>query len=163
MQDVIEQEITINADLERVWELITQPGWWVPTEQPQPADRTPGSVTVRESEKYGRFPVQVVEMRPRTYAAFRWASQFPGEELTDGHSTLIEFFVQDESGEAAGGGGGAGGGEVTGGGVTVRVRESGFAGLDAPEEVRRSGLSSNTEGWQLELAGLRKRSEADAG
>jgi uncharacterized protein YndB with AHSA1/START domain len=151
MQNVIEQEITINAGLDRVWELVTAPGWWVPTEQPQSADRTPGSVTVRESEKYGRFPVQVVEMRPRTYAAFRWASQFPGEELTDGHSTLIEFFVQDGSGESSGDG------------VTVRVRESGFAGLAAPEEVRQSGLRSNTEGWQMELADLRKQSEAETG
>jgi uncharacterized protein YndB with AHSA1/START domain len=143
MQNVIEQEITINASLERVWDLVTEPGWWVPTEKPAPADRAPGSTTVRESEKYGSFPVQVVEMTPRTYAAFRWASQFPGEELADGHTTLIEFFVQDESDN-----------------VRVKVRESGFAELEAPQEVREAGFKDNTGGWQLELADLRKRSEA---
>jgi uncharacterized protein YndB with AHSA1/START domain len=145
MQNVIEQEITINASLERVWDLVTEPGWWVPTEQPQPVDRTPGSTTVRVSEKYGRYPVQVVEMKPRTYAAFRWASQFAGEELADGHTTLIEFFVQDEAEN-----------------VRVRVRESGFAELEAPEEVRRAGLKSNTEGWHIELAELKERSEEAA-
>lgn len=146
MQNVIEQEITINAGLERVWDLVTEPGWWVPTQEPVPADRTPGSVTERVHEKYGRFPVQVVEMKPRTYASFRWASQFPGEELAEGHTTLIEFFVQNEAT----------------GGVRVKVRESGFAELDAPEEVRESGLKSNTEGWGIELADLGKRAESAA-
>jgi hypothetical protein len=54
MQDRIEQEITISADLDRVWELVTRPGWWVPSEVEVPPDRTPGSLTVRSSEKWGR-------------------------------------------------------------------------------------------------------------
>ena len=145
MQDVIEQEISISASLERVWDLVTVPGWWVPTEEEIPVDRTPGSTTVRTSEKYGSFPVEVVEMNPRTYAAFRWASQFPNSELTAGHSTLIEFFVSETS-EA----------------VRVRVRESGFAHLDASEEIRQAGLKSNTEGWLLELGELKQHSEEAA-
>jgi uncharacterized protein YndB with AHSA1/START domain len=145
MQDVIEQEISISASLERVWDLVTEPGWWVPTETQAPVDRTPGSTTVRASEKYGEFPVQVIEMKPRTYAAFRWASQFPNTELAPGRSTLIEFFVSAE-----------------GDGVLVKVRESGFAQLDAPEETRKAGFESNTEGWRLELGELKTRGEAAA-
>jgi uncharacterized protein YndB with AHSA1/START domain len=145
MQDVIEQEISISASLERVWDLVTEPGWWVPTETQAPVDRAPGSTTVRASEKYGRFPVQVVEMRPRTYAAFRWASQFPNTELAPGRSTLIEFFVSAEAD-----------------GVLVKVRESGFAQLDAPEETRQAGVRDNTEGWRLELRELKTRGEAAA-
>jgi uncharacterized protein YndB with AHSA1/START domain len=143
MQDVIEQEISINASLERVWDLVTEPGWWVPTEAPTPADRTPGSTTVRNSEKYGTFPVEVAALNPHTYAAFRWASQFPNMELEPGHTTLVEFFVSE-------------GAE----GILVKVRESGFATLNAPEESREAGVRDNTEGWQLELADLKKRSEA---
>lgn len=146
MQNVIEQEITINAGLERVWDLVTEPGWWVPTQGQAPVDRTPGSVTERVHETYGRFPVQVVEVKPRTYASFRWASQFPGDELAEGRTTLIEFFVRDEAA----------------GGVRVKVRESGFAELDAPEEVRQAGLESNTEGWGIELTALGKRAESAA-
>ena len=145
MQDVIEDEVTINASLERVWELVTVPGWWVPTDMPVPVDRTPGSTTLRESEKYGRYPVQVVEFDPRTYAAFRWASQFPNEELGSGRTTLIEFFVEPQADA-----------------VLVKVRESGFAALEASEQVRQSGIDSNTEGWRTELGDLRKRSEAAA-
>lgn len=35
MQDSIERNITIAAPIERVWDLVTEPGWWVP-------DRCPG-------------------------------------------------------------------------------------------------------------------------
>jgi uncharacterized protein YndB with AHSA1/START domain len=34
MDDRIEREITISAPLERVWDLVTESGWWVPSDQP---------------------------------------------------------------------------------------------------------------------------------
>jgi hypothetical protein len=45
------------------------------------------------------------------------------------------------------------------GGVTVTVVESGFAALDAPEEVRQGGIKDNTGGWSLELGSLKDRAE----
>ena len=77
MQDTIERSIAINAPLERVWDLVTEPGWWVPSDAPVESDRTAGTVVVRESEKWGRFPVEVVELRPMSYAAFRWSTDLP--------------------------------------------------------------------------------------
>ena len=146
MEDVIEREITVNAGLDRVWDLVTRPGWWVPADVETPVDRTPGSRTVRESEKWGRFPVEVVQVDPKTYAAFRWASQFPGEDLAEGRTTLIEFFVAQMADA-----------------VKVTVRESGFAGLDAAEEVKQAGLAGNTDGWRLEMGSLKERAEVAAG
>jgi uncharacterized protein YndB with AHSA1/START domain len=141
MEDRIEQEITINADLDRVWDLVTRPGWWVPDTQGGAAtDRTPRSVTVRESERYGRFLVRVEKMDPKTYAAFRWASNFPGDEPGDGNSTLVEFFLKP-----------------AGGAVSVTLVESGFRAL--PEDVRESALKDNTSGWQQELAELKANAE----
>jgi len=142
MQDTIERSIAISAPLERVWDLVTEPGWWVPTDEPVTADRTPGSVVVRESEKWGRFPVEVVDLKPMTYAAFRWSSSFPGADLEAGKTTLIEFNL--EPGQD---------------GVTVSVRESGFSGLDAPDELKKQGIESNTDGWRMELDSLRTRAE----
>ena len=148
MPDRIEQQIVINAPLGRVWDLVSVPGWWVPTEVETEPDRTPGSQTVRESARWGRFPVEVVEIRPQSYAAFRWASQAPGADLAPGHTTLIEFFVGD-AGDA-------------GEGVTVTVVESGFAALDVPDEVRQSQLKDNTGGWSEELGSLRARAQEPA-
>jgi uncharacterized protein YndB with AHSA1/START domain len=142
MQDRIEQQVVINAPLDRVWELVSTPGWWVPSTIEEPADRTPGHQTVRQSEKWGRFPVEVVELRPRDYAAFRWASQSPGADLAPGNTTLVEFFVA--TAEDA---------------VSVTVVESGFGVLDAPDDVREKALKDNTGGWPEVLADLQKRAE----
>lgn len=125
-----------------MWDLVTEPGWWVPSDVQEPTDRTPGSRTVRVSEKHGRFPVEVVGIDPRTYVAFRWASQFPGEELAPGRTTLVEFAVAEVDG-----------------GVRVTVTESGFASLAAPEEVRADGLRDNAEGWEIMLGELRVEAE----
>jgi uncharacterized protein YndB with AHSA1/START domain len=143
MQDTIERSIDIAAPLDRVWELVTEPGWWVPSDTPTTADRTTGAVVIRESDKWGRFPVEVVELRPKTYAAFRWSPSFPGGDLTPGRTTLIEFTVTP-----------------TDQGVQVGVKESGFAELDAPAEVKAQSFESNSGGWEMELASLRDRSEA---
>ena len=48
MLDRIEREITIEAPLDRVWDLVT--GWWVPDERGLVGDRSPGATTVRSSE-----------------------------------------------------------------------------------------------------------------
>jgi uncharacterized protein YndB with AHSA1/START domain len=143
MDDSIEQEITINAPLDRVWELVSEPGWWVPSAVASAVDHTPGHQVVRETEKWGRFPVEVVRVEPKTYAAFRWASHAPGAELTPGNTTLVEF-------------------RVTTAGDTVRVTvvESGFAALDAPASVREQSWKENTGGWREELAGLKERAES---
>src|SRR5579875_799571 len=94
MNDRIEQEITINASLDRVWELVSRPGWWVPSEVEQPYELSPGAKTERISQKWGRFVIEVVRVEPQTYAAFRWASTFPGADVTPGNSTLVEFAVR---------------------------------------------------------------------
>ena len=145
MQDQIEREIVINAPLDRVWELVSEPGWWAPSDSPATADRAPGAVVVRESAKWGRFPVAVVTMTPQSYAAFRWASQFPGEDLVPGRTTLIEFHVSPVAD-----------------GVQVKVVESGFSALDAPESVRQAGFESNSGGWSEELASLARRAREAA-
>lgn len=140
--DRIEQDVTIHAPLDRVWALVTQPGWWVPTDVEESGDRVPGHRAVRETEKWGRFVVEVVRIEPQTYAAFRWASQFPGAELAPGKTTLVEFTVTPVADA-----------------VTVTVVESGFASLEASEEVRAAGVKDNTEGWRQELDALKARAE----
>jgi len=142
MHDTIERSIAISAPLERVWDLVTEPGWWVPADEPVTADRTPGVVVNRESEKYGRFPVQVVDLKPMTYAAFRWSSTYPNADLEPGRTTLIEFTLSPSDD-----------------GVTVSVVESGFAALDATDEQKRQGIEGNTDGWRMELDSLRTRAE----
>jgi uncharacterized protein YndB with AHSA1/START domain len=144
MEDRIEQQIVIGAPLDRVWALVSEPGWWVPSTVVAPVSHTPGHVVVRDTEKWGRYLVEVVRVDPKTYAAFRWASHEPSAELRPGTTTLVEFRVEpvDDA-------------------VRVTVVESGFATVDLPGDVREQAWKSNTGGWQEEMADLKDRAEKD--
>jgi uncharacterized protein YndB with AHSA1/START domain len=145
MQDRIERSIDIAAPLERVWQLVTEPGWWITESAETTADRTVGAVTHPPTDSGRDFPVQLVALTPQRHVAFRWASQFPDEKLTEARSTLIEFTLTPGAGT-----------------VRVDVVESGFAALDAPTEVRQAGIDDNSIGWEQMLALLRTHAEATA-
>jgi uncharacterized protein YndB with AHSA1/START domain len=86
--DRIERETLIAASPDRVWSLVTEPGFWV---APTGVEATTGETTVAHHDEYGDFPVRVEKIEPKTYVAYRWASAFTGQELRDGITTLIEF------------------------------------------------------------------------
>lgn len=134
MQDTITDSITIAAPIQRVWTLVSHPGWWLAAD-PDQVDDTPAPMAQR-------FPVETIDLQPPHRAVFRWASEFGGEPLQDGHCTIIEFTLHEANGM-----------------TTVTVVESGFASLAAPDETRRSAFEENTSGWVEELGYLKTRAE----
>jgi uncharacterized protein YndB with AHSA1/START domain len=141
VQDKIEREIHINAGIDRVWELVSLPGWWVGEGVDDGATFTDeGEYHVVTHPKHGRVPIKVETVQPQNYLAYRWASAFIGEEPTEGRGTLVEFWLSERDG-----------------GTQVRVVESGFAALAATDEVRQQQFEGNTEGWRFELDLLAKR------
>ncbi|MER8184800.1 SRPBCC domain-containing protein [Kitasatospora sp. NPDC094015] len=144
--DRIERETLIEASPERVWALVAEPGFWVA--DPAAVAGTvaeEGGTTVVEHPEYGRFPVRVEKVDPPTYLAYRWVSAFPGQELREDNSTLVEFTLAPE-----------------GGGTRLRVVESGFAALAGTEEVRDKAVEDNTGGWPQVLDAFKKRVEQPA-
>jgi uncharacterized protein YndB with AHSA1/START domain len=146
IDDRIERETLIAASPERVWPLVAEPGFWVAEEG------TVSGTVAREGEtvlakhpEYGEFPVRVEKVQAPTYIAYRWASAFPGQELKEGNSTLIEFTLTEEAG-----------------GTRLRVVESGFSALDASEEIAGRALRDNTDGWPQVLDAFRVRAEQSA-
>ncbi len=141
MEDRIEQRITIRATQDKVWQLVTRPGWWLPGSI---ADRgqAPGQVSVGYGGDARPYVIDIVRLEPRGYASFRWASRFGGAEPSPGRATLVEFYLRPV-------------GDETG----VTVVESGFTSLDLPEALREDERKGNKGGWQYELAGLRTRAE----
>lgn len=134
--DRIERSINIDAPAERVWELISRPGWWInegAIVEQEVEDR--GDHVVVRNPPDGEFTVYVVSLDPPCTAAFRWYSG----EREDGTQppTLVELTVEPRQGH----------------GVTLTVVESGFAAL-SPER-RDSALPENTAGWEEELAAAR--------
>ncbi|GAB3977008.1 SRPBCC family protein [Actinoallomurus acanthiterrae] len=142
-EDRIERDILITASLERVWSLVAEPGFWIADKSTLPGRvAKEGESVVARNAEFGDFPVRVEKVDPSSYLAYRWASAFPGEELREENSTLVEFTLSLE-------------GDKT----RIRVVESGFASLAGSEELRRQAVKFNTSGWSLSFDALKKRAE----
>ncbi|WP_331766423.1 SRPBCC domain-containing protein [Embleya sp. NBC_00896] len=142
-EDRIERETLIEAPLERVWSLVAQPGFWVADKASLAGTLAKaGESMVARNPEHGDFPVRVEKVEPPTYLAYRWASAFPGEELREDNSTLVEFTLTAE-------------GDKT----RLRVVESGFAALAGSQELRSQAVQNNSGGWPQELDALKARAE----
>ncbi|MGC4959534.1 SRPBCC domain-containing protein [Actinomadura citrea] len=139
----IERETLIAASLERVWSLVADPGFWVADVPGPPGGAAEGESMVVKNAEHGDFPVRVEKVEPPTYVAYRWVSAFPGEELRDDNSTLVEFTLTAEGGK-----------------TRLRVVESGFAALTGSEDLRRKAVEDNTGGWPQVLDAFKTRVES---
>ncbi|PXX70596.1 uncharacterized protein YndB with AHSA1/START domain [Nocardia tenerifensis] len=141
--DKIEHEVDINASVARVWELVSDTGWWVGDGDRSGQTRSrEGDFEVIEDPKYGRFPIRVEQQEPSEYASYRWASSFRGETPGDGNSTLVEFRLAEHDG-----------------GTRVRVTESGFSTLALSDEQRAKALEENKGGWKMQMDVLKANAE----
>jgi uncharacterized protein YndB with AHSA1/START domain len=142
--DRIEREIVIAAAPERVWPLVAEPGFWATDDESVRGTQVtePGPVVARHSE-HGEFPMRVEKVDPPTYLAVRWVSAFPGEDLREENSTLVEFFLTPE-----------------GAGTRLRVVESGFESLATSEDNRITVVEDHTGGWEQCFATLADRAVA---
>ncbi|WP_049576103.1 SRPBCC domain-containing protein [Streptomyces sp. SBT349] len=141
--DRIEREIAIAAPAERVWDLISRPGWFIndgAVIEHRIEDR--GDLHIVHDPVHGAFPIRTESLDPPRYAAFRWLAE-EGEGGGGAASTLVEFWIDD----------------ARDGGVVLRVVESGFSSLGGSEEDRRRRIEENTEGWVTELAAARSFSD----
>ncbi len=127
-QDRIERQIDIDAPAEKVWGLISTPGWWI--NEGVVGDNQierQGDLDVVRHEKWGEFAILTVLLDAPRHAAFRWMPD-PGGDPAQG--TLTEFWIEDRDG-----------------GVVLKVSESGFDSLDVTEEKRRAMFADNSHGW----------------
>ncbi|GAA2757401.1 hypothetical protein [Actinopolymorpha rutila] len=137
--DRIEREIMIDAPIERVWSLVSEPGWWIGDgDRSKQTVTREGDLVVVEFQPYGRFGVLPIAADAPAYVSFRGNAD-PGELPGEDNSTLVEFFLTEKDG-----------------GTLVRVVESGFDTMYPSPEGRADALRGNTQGWELQL-GFAKR------
>ena len=141
-QDSIEREVTIEAPVERVWSVITEAqhlGRWFGDAGAEIDLRPGGQLTMRwESGDTARARVEAVEPPHRfAYRWFHYSHDDDGGEHTPANSTVVEFTLTPE-------------GRAT----RLRVVESGFATLDASDDVKRADLEGNVRGWRHEIGEL---------
>jgi uncharacterized protein YndB with AHSA1/START domain len=139
--DRIERETLIAATPERVWALVAEPGFWATDDESiRGAVVAEGQSLVARHSEHGDFPMRVEKADPPHYLAYRWVSAFPGEELREDNSTLVEFFLTPE-----------------GNGTRLRVVESGFAILPTSDANRRNVINDHTSGWEHCVTALTAR------
>jgi uncharacterized protein YndB with AHSA1/START domain len=137
----IEREVLIDAPLDVVWSVITEPehvGRWF--SDSASIDLRPGGEVILRWERHGSEHWRVERVDPPHYVSFRWLreAQEPAE-LHEGNSTLVEFSLAAE-----------------GEGTRLRVVESGFRELAGSEEENAKDAEEHRSGWELELGELRE-------
>ena len=133
----IKREILIEAPVEVVWEVVTQPehisGWFSDSVE---LDLTPGGAMVLRWSDHGAVHGRVEDVDPPRRFSFRWVLR-PGDDVTDDSSTLVEFSLTAE-----------------GDSTRLTVVESGFDGFAAPDDERQQHYDGHQRGWELELGEL---------
>lgn len=153
--DSIRRQIDIDASAEKVWSLITRPGWYIndgtvlddPDTRVETADDGT-EIAVLTHPTMGEFRFRTVELDEPRYAAFRWfgtPSRWLGTPTPDvSEGTLVEFRIEDNPA----------------GGVTLEVVESGYSTLSEDPVVWLKEREGNDNGWVQELEAAKEYVEA---
>jgi uncharacterized protein YndB with AHSA1/START domain len=135
----IEREVLIEAPVELVWSIVTEPehvGRWL--SESVEIDLRPGGAALFTWDEYGAVRGRVERVEPPHVFAFSWVPEpAKSQEVVEGNSTLVEFRLSAE-------------GEST----RLRVVESGFRRLDGSEEANAMCAESHLGGWSRELSHL---------
>ena len=134
----VEKEILIEAPVEVVWYLLTEPDqirqWFADEAEIELRVGGKGALTFKGHDSY---QLQVEAMEPPRRFAFRWVSR-PGLILRNDNSLLVEFILEPENGS-----------------TRLRVVESGFDAIDWSDEERAKYAEDHADGWQRCLGLLR--------
>jgi uncharacterized protein YndB with AHSA1/START domain len=130
----IERETLIEAPLEVVWAVVTEPehvgGWFSDSAE---IELRPGGKATLTWKEHGTVHGRVETVEPPRFFSFRWF-RGPGTELREDNSTLVEFSLSAE-----------------GEGTRLRVVESGFPELDGSDDDKAKDAEDHRQGWELEL------------
>lgn len=126
----IEKEILIDAPVDVVWRVVTQPEemdrWFSEKADFEPAIGHDGRIRMSARTTYN---IHVESVEPNKRFAFRWAHP-DGETAGENNSMRVEFTFHKQ-------------GEAT----LLRVVESGFDTVDWPDDAKREYFDGHDSGW----------------
>ena len=135
----IEKDILIDAPIDVVWRVITEPHqivqWFSEEAEIDVSPGGHGRLVFRSGESY---QLQVEAVEPPRRFAFRWV-QPQGSVARPDNSMLVEFTL-----------------EPVGDRTRLRVVESGFDTVDWSDEKKARYAERHTDGWQTLLGRLRE-------
>jgi uncharacterized protein YndB with AHSA1/START domain len=135
----IEKEILIEAPVDVVWHVVTEPEhirrWFAERSEIDLRVGGAGHLAFRGGDAY---EIQVEALDPPRRFAFRWVLR-PGSVARSENSLLVEFTLLPEDG-----------------GTRVRVMESGFDQVDWSDEAKSRYAGDHAGGWERILGRLRE-------
>ncbi|MFC7581447.1 toxin [Schaalia naturae] len=142
--DTIEADVIIHADLEDVWSLVSEPGWWI-NDGPlgdHETDRGDDGLFRVTDPQAGTWLVAREDEDPMDVVSYRWYP-LAGDDFPEERTTRVEFSLSEEDG-----------------GIALHVEESGLSGVsDDPEEARQAWEDSAGM-WPDELLAARDHLES---
>ncbi|GHO70443.1 hypothetical protein KSC_093350 [Ktedonobacter sp. SOSP1-52] len=139
MTDKIEREISIQAPIATVWEVITKPEYisqWFGS-QVEIDVRRGGKGKLIWGEDF-EAPLEIVEVERPHLFSFLWVA--PDEETKSTHQqTLVAFRLTEDGAE-----------------TKVRFTESGFEKLEMTAEQKANLMAKHTPGWGDFLSSLQR-------
>jgi len=134
----IEKEVVIEAPLEVVWRLVTDPEqirqWFADEAEVELRVGGNGRLRFKSGDSY---QLQVEALEPFRRFAFRWV-QPEGSPARADNSMLVEFLLEPE-----------------GSGTRLRVVESGFDTIDWSDAEKTKYSEGHSRGWHVILGRLR--------
>ena len=135
----IEKEIVIEAPVDVVWRVVTEPDqikqWF--SREAELEVRTGGAGRLAFEHGYTYF-LEVVAFEPPRRFAYRWRRERANKARLE-NSTLVEFTLDAEEGK-----------------TRLRVVESGFDKVDWTDEAKARYVEENSGGWEFYLGRLRE-------
>lgn len=136
-QDRIESDIVIDAPIDVVWAVVTEPehisGWFSDRVQ---LDLKPGGAMILSWAEHGAIQGRVERVEPPRFFSFRWVIG-DADCFEESNATLVEFSLSPE-----------------GDSTRLTVVESGFSRLAMAEAEQRHHHEDHTSGWKAELGDL---------
>ena len=153
VSDTIERDIFIAAPIEKVWELISVPGWWIndgPLDLGSVERLADDRAVVHHPDAGDLLVERLAADAPHT-VTFRWLVSGAGVQRPDAAAdqflyTRVTFTLTTEPG-----------------GTRLAVTEGGFATAAMDEKARGRAYADNSEGWEIELGAARAYLETPAG
>lgn len=141
--DEIVRSIYIAASTDTVFDIVSEPGWFINDgtyrEHTIESDGTTARVT---DPVHGTFEIEIVELVAPHRAVFRWLGGDSGA-VEDTPQNTVTFTI-----------------EPIEDGVILTVTETGFASLDTDAADRRRRFDENSTGWEKELLVAHERARA---
>lgn len=142
--DVVEVDILIDASVEDVWAIVSEPGWWIndgPVGDHEVDVDEDGIYHVNDPEA-GAWLVEKAEVDPMDLVAFRWYP-LAGDELPEERATRVEVSLSEEDGR-----------------VAVHVEEAGLSAVSPDEREALVVWEQAAAMWEEALTQIKEHVEA---